>query len=607
MRLGILLVIALVLLPLAFAASSTTTGWYYTGDTFKVGGTVFSVEGEDWQRVLLGVGGNLYFIENGTCRDMELSKYCYLNTAYPSDDDHIKYAAGHQYFGYYLSINQLEPKIEVTREASDTNPKLGDTVSIKVVVSNTGDYNVNYLTYNETIPAGFSLLSMPGGTFTYQAKTLNAGSSKGFSYSIKAVDYVSGNLQPNITYAYGTHKYNLSVTPLAFLVDIPLAVTHYTTSSLNIGDQGIYALNISNNDDNDPMTAFVVIRFPSELYELGVQGLSRQSATGDATTYNTTLQLKPGKNASLRIDFGSSYSGTYHVQGNITATIGGTTFHRYYEDTVSTNSNKIIPTIRLSSGRTVFRPGEQVTVMALLRNTNANTTFSQVGGLLSGRGLFNDTKFNHDSFMPGKNITEAEIVAVMPNVVNSTPFTITLSGRYKTPAGEFLLFSENKTITVELSKDIVTLTRTVTPVTGVLGSNITVTVTATNIYNQYVTFTAHEIYDPMLTRIGGLSFAETSLERDATQQLYAYQLAIPENYTSSINLTTNVLPKGEALSTRSSTIVPVIAAPSPSEQNATANNSANGPQQNATGAENAPKKKLGFFASIWDFLTNLFS
>ena len=92
----------------AYAASSTT-GWYYAGETFKIGDVIYSVEGTDYEKVLLGVGGQLFVIRLGDCVQTPTSKYCYEDSAYPSDSKHIKYSAGKELFGYYLSINSVAP------------------------------------------------------------------------------------------------------------------------------------------------------------------------------------------------------------------------------------------------------------------------------------------------------------------------------------------------------------------------------------------------------------------------------------------------------------------------------------------------------------------
>lgn len=605
-----LLLLALLCVSSAYAAS--TTAWYYAGDTFKVGNTIFSVEGTDHERVLLGVGSTLYVINLGECKEQGLSKYCYVQSAYPGDKDHIKYAAGEQYYGYQISVEELAPEITIKRIMSKNNPRLGESVEVEVTLENTGEYSVNYFLYNESMPEGVLLDGSAARTYTHAKKTFAVGDTDRFTYRLQATDYVSANLQPRVTYQYGTMKYNLTVPAISFVVDTPYRIDRHITPSLSLGERGTYTINITNKDPDLVLTAKLVVRFPDGIIPL----TSSQGFVIDKENDGViNVTLEPGKNATYALNFTTNIGGSLRIPINATITSGSTTFNKYYEDTATIKSDKINPFIRVSTGRTTFKPGEQITASGILQNANAKTIFQSISGTFEAKGLFDAKSFSHDSFGPSRNITEAEAKFITPPVDNSTTFTIALRGRYSTPTGDIIAFETNKSIIVEPIKEYVVLTRTVTPTNATPGGNITVTVNAKNIYNEYLTFSAHETYDPSLVRSSGITFAEVSLERDMSKDLYIYQLTLPENYTENINLTTVILVKDEVVPARYSSVIPVSGAPPVPKDDATdgtvqdgGGDHASNSTEETSGGDTAAtdKKKLGFFASIWDFLKGLF-
>jgi len=595
------------------AYAAATTAWYYSGDTFNVGSTVFSVEGTDHERVLLGVGSTLYVINLGECKEQGLSKYCYVQSAYPGDKDHIKYAAGEQYYGYQISVEELAPKLTIKRIMSKNSPRLGESVDVEVTVENTGEYSVNYFLYNESVPEGILVDGSSARTFLHTQKTLAVGDTDRFTYRLQATDYVSANLQPRITYQYGTAKYNMTVPAISFVVDTPYRIDRHITSSLSMGERGTYSLNLTNKDPDLPLIARLVIRFSD-----GIRPTDSSSGfiIHNASVGIINVTLQPGKNSTYTLNFTTSLGGALRIPINATITSGDTTFNKYYEDTATVKSDKINPVIRVSTGRTTFKPGEQITASGILQNANAKTTFQEISGSLEGKGLFDPKTFSHDSFGPGRNLTEAEVQFITPPVMNATSFIITLRGKYSTPTGDIIAFETNKSLRVEPIKEYVVLTRTVTPKNATPGGNITVTVNAKNVYNEYLTFSAHETYDPSLVRSSGITFAEVSLERDKSEDLYIYQLTVPENYTANINLTTVILVKDEVVPARYSSVIPVSGAPPVPTEAAVANTTQDGNSNQSSnrttedGADTpatADKKNLGFFASIWDFLKGIFS
>ena len=601
------ILLAFILIPAAYAAS--TSEWHYSGDSFKLGGVLYSVEGTDYNSVILGVGDNLYILSLGECVDKDLSRYCYIKSAYsPYDKDHIKFAGGNRFFGYYISIQDNTPKITITRLLTPSIPKFGEKADVEVTIENTGEYTVNYLSYSELMPNG--LVSASTNPITYNTKTLNIGDIQKFTYSFTPINYSSMTLSPVVTFMYADKLYNSTVSPLIFSVDQPFTIVKNVTSTLNLGDVGVYFLNITNKDVSYPMVGTITITIPKELYVNENNGFNVQNIT-----YTADLDLAPKEGTIIGVKYGTSYSNIYKIKANMSVTINQVVFTKYFEDSINARSDKLVPTVKLSSVRTKFKPGEEITVIGYLKNVNQKTSFANVKGVLLAPGIFNDTKFSHETFYPNKNITEAEVVAIMPQVDNATTFNITLKGTYVSPSNELLSFEDKKTIIVEPAKEYVKLTRIITPTPAVAGSNVTITVHVKNVFNEYLSFTAHEQYDPDLKFIGGIKFVDVSLKRDEEKDLYIYQLDIPKNASYNYSITTSLKIKDEDYPVKFTTDLFVSNVTMPNTTsiatNATINTTKltkNGSQgsSNSTAAQESSENK-GFFAKIWDDIKRWFS
>jgi uncharacterized repeat protein (TIGR01451 family) len=585
-------ILILITIP---AIHADTSGWYYAGDTFKLDDVIYSVEGGfAYDKVLLDVGGKSYLISLNDCVSTVFAKYCYTQTAYPNDDAHIKYQAGKQYYGYYLTINTVKPQVTTTRVLSSTSPKIGDQVQITVTLENKGDITVEDLTYVETIPEGLDLISGPnsdGKQITYVLKSLAPGKTDVFKYYVRPNDYVTKSLLPTFTYTFGGQKFNGTVAPLSFFVVTPLEITSTITPALNLDERGMYVLNITNKDTEYSMDVFVSLQLPEGLRD----GLT-DFEEGKNRTFTKKLTLKPKETTNLKLAFTGAVSGKFTIPVDVNISIGPAKFKRHYEEIVTAKSDKLVASIKTSSNRATYRPGDRLVFTGILENVNTVTTFKTISGTLRAPGLFPDQTFSHEAFPPQKVLNEAEGTAFMPTVDAPKTFVITLDGEYATPGGEVFTFSAEKSITVNPIKQIVDVTRTVTPAKP--GQNITVTVSLKNIYGQYITYNTHEIYDPALVRASGVTYSEGSLDRDGSKDLYIYQLEIPANYNQSFNLTTEVLVKGEdpVKFTTNVLLVGMVAPPVLKPVEAV---------QNMTSSAEPEKKELGFFASIWDFLVHL--
>ena len=357
-------------------------------------------------------------------------------------------------------------------------------------------------------------------------------------------------------------------------------------------------MNLSNNDTTNEVDVDASLPWPIGM--LAPDNLQGWRLTNNA--YTASLRLKPGQNASLNLTWPTGMSGTFTLPLDLTIQMGNTAVKKHYEDVITITSDKIIPTIKISSGRVAFKSGESVTITGILQNVNTVTTFQSIRGSLAST-LFTPVKFQHEAFPPSRTLTEAEATIVMPHVNQSTIFNVTLSGNYGTAGGEYFDFSTQKIITVDPFIEYLHIQHTINPAMPLPGTNITVTVTAKNLFGAYLSYDASDTSMPILQRIGGLNYAQGSLERDEQKTLYIYQLALPSSLNGTFTITTTILVKGETIPMTTTTpfnITPVVQ-PVVATQNTTPTNTT---PSTPAGIANQ-KKQLGFFATIWDFFKNL--
>jgi len=537
-----MLFVTLIFVPSVFAGG----GWYYAGDTFTEDGILYSVDGSDYDKVLFGAGKTSYIIPLGECVKTAFAEYCYSDTAYPDDESKVKYASGHKYYAYSITINTFTPEIIVTRTASVATPEFGKDVTFTVKIENEGDFSVENVSYFEAIPEGLRVLSGPtnvNGSISYKLKALPIRKLDQFEYTIKAVDYASTSLTPSFAYFYAGKEFTVTIPAYSFIIDTPLEVTHTLSSStLNLGEEGTYTFTIKNKDSTEDLLVKATTKLPEGFKRKEVQGL----APADNNKYTLEKTFTPGEEATYSLTYTTEYSGNSEIPLDIFSTINGFSFEKHYVDTITAKADKLNPDIKFSSTRSSFRGGEKLTIQATLENVNKITTFKNINGYLNSPDLFENVNFEHESFPPEKKFTEIEKAVVFPLANETKNYRFLFKGEYATPSGEIYTYATEKSVTVDPVKEEVQITTTFTPEHPEKGKNVTVNVNIKNVFGEYISYSAHDSFDIDLIKIGGINFAEGSLERDQGAALYTYQLEIPENYTESeINLTTSVLVKGD--------------------------------------------------------------
>ena len=521
MRLVLPILLALLLLPVAHAT------WYYAGDTFTKDGIVYTVEGSDHEVVLLSVGTQRYLLRLGECATSGFNEYCYVDTAYPNDDDHVRYEAGEVLYGYDLTFETIKPAVTVSRSFSEDEPLLNEEVDVTVTIENTGDYHVTGLQYDEIIPAGLVATSGTSTTkIEHRKNGLAPGAEYSFSYSIKATAYGKNDLKPTFRYTSEGVIFNATVSAKSITARSPVTIDHHVTPEIDLISKCTYSVNITNDEEDDVAVAVTVLVPP------GLETIKPVGLTAAGRTYTAAAEaLAQDETLTLGFQCSASGPGSYSINLTVKTTSAGVTSTVSYLDTVKSTAEGIKPTIGISPSKsTPYAAGSQITVTGKLENENEENGFRKVQAVLSAAGLFETFRKDQGPLGASDKVTAFNQRITLPDVQNRTSYAITLAGTYESAAGDRFEFTTEKSIEVAPFVPIIQVTRTFSPNAIARGKNVTVTVSAKNVYGKYATIDTHEKLPPGVVLIGGLTYAEASIEKDATQQLYIYQLDIPPDF-----------------------------------------------------------------------------
>ncbi len=517
-RLAIPLLCVLLLLPVAHAT------WYYAGDTFTKDGVVYSVEGSDHEAVLLSVGTQRYLLRLGDCERNGLNEYCYVDTAYPSDEDHVRYEAGEVLYGYDLSITAITPEITVSRSFSEDAPLLNEEFEVAVTIENTGDERITDLRYDEIIPEG--LVATSGANtrkIEYRKNALSPGAEDRFTYRLRPLVYGTYSLKPTVRYTAEGPVFNVTPSAKSVTVASPVTIQHHVTSEIDLISKCTYSVNITNDEEEDVAVTVTVVTPP------GLEIIKPTGLTTTGRTHTAAAEaLAQDETLTLGFQCGASGPGSYPINLTVKTTTDGVTSAVSHLDTVKSTAKGILPSIGISPSKsTPYAAGSQITVTGKLENENDKNDFRKVQAVLSAAGLFETFRKDQGPLGASDKVTSFNQRITLPDVQNRTSYTITLAGTYESATADRFEFTTSKTIEVAPFVPIIQVTRSFAPNKIERGKNVTVTVSAKNVYGKYATIDTHEKLPPGVVLVGGLTYAEASIEKDATQQLYIYQLDIP--------------------------------------------------------------------------------
>jgi hypothetical protein len=590
LRLSLLLIVLLLLLILP--APGAHAVWRYSGESWEEGGIVYSAQNFGDTQVLLSVGSTSHLINLGECKIAAATEYCLLAIADENDESHIKYQGGKRYLGMDITIKSLDPKVIVTRTMEPTKPGIGEAAKVTVTIENPSDLTLDYVRYEETIPQELELTGqhVEGSMIRADLGSLIADTEKKFTYTVRPRTYASVTLTPIVTYKYAGSSFNTTPSGLAVAVESPVKISAVAPASLGLDEKGYYNVTLESEEGADVALS---VRIPP-----GLEG-NAGDFVQDGRVFRKDIELKEDRTETVRLQLWTTKSGTYVVPLVASVSSEGVTYSQTINVTITAKADTVAPKLVISPVRTSYRGGDLITITATMENVNTALSFEDVSGVVSSE-LFDPVTYSRQRLDPGRTVTAVEHQFLLPAVDAQQTFPVRFTGAYRTPSGQKFSFDESATITVVPIVDIVDITRAVVPAQPQPGGNVTITVTAKNRFGEQVSLSAFETFAQDLVKVGGVTFAERTIPKDSSEQLYVYVLEIPEDAATSYNITTTISVKGQpeekhVYQLNLSTFVP---------QEETVVQSAADVQ--APVAEEVVTEK-GFFSRLWDTITGWFS
>lgn len=523
-----ILIIALLLFNSALAYDS----WIYAGDSFEYDNAIFVIEkGSSVQQILMYVDDYPYILRLDECKkNYDLNhKYCIEEAAFEDIDKYetrIKYEFGEELFGYHLYIYDLVPELSVEREIRP-DPEVDSISLVQITVTNDGEEKITSIKYQENITDyDFRVRdgTKTGDTYNYYLSELGAGQSRTFEYELIPKEYVSSKLTPSLSYVYDNQRLSVKVDPLSIDLDSPIDVTRSLDGSGNINEEFDYKLTFKNNEDS-------LIKLKVKLYlpeNIEVVSLGDFKFSNG----NYIIDESFGDELETSIKLKSGITGDYQFKIDIDAEVNNNIVEKTYYDRRIVSINSLIPTIQLS--KSTFTEGEASTIRFYLENEDINS-FSNIKSSMSS-GLFIDSEKELSKILTGQKLLIKEISFPAPENGN---YDILFEGTYESKNHELFSFEAKKSVKVIENKDPIIITQIINQTSAQPGNHVKVNIKLKNQKTNYLFLKSEDTFSTPAKTIGKTS-AELTLEGNKEEEVYLYEVVIPETNNFVITTVVNV-------------------------------------------------------------------
>ncbi len=237
-------------------------GWIYNTKNIKLDETIYNILiSENADSLLLSSSILTISVDRYKCGEINTRKICYNSSSYDSDIRDYK---------AYLTVLLLQPDIEITRTITNNILSIGESASFTVLLTNTGEADVEDVIFREELPDNIQIESVTGAIkenkTIYWKGNINEAETKEIKYKIKSIGEFDKEIKASVQYYDGYEKKEI------FSDSIRL----YSTSVLDIefeSDKADYELNeeilfnitLSNQGDSDIKVTSLNIFFPEGI------------------------------------------------------------------------------------------------------------------------------------------------------------------------------------------------------------------------------------------------------------------------------------------------------------------------------------------------------
>lgn len=523
----IIIFLLIISLPSTLAVKAFHEDWHYPGETFTIDGKLYSVsQGSDCYQINFGREGEYFILNEFDCKETidRVEKFCFLESACPDDDDHIKYEAGNIIYGAKLALYDLVPKVSVTNVASVKTVRLGDELEFTTTITNEGEMAVSDGLFKIRIPEGFDLVNKPStasfknGLLTKKF-SIGPGFNDVFKYKLKVKDYLSEVMFANVSYYYNEEEYEYSSEKTTINVPSPYLITRsLSKKTVGVNEESIYKFTFENNDGQEDINLNVHLEGADKLkivYPKEFRGgvLTKTFSPGDKETYDLILSSK--------------YTSVNNLELVFDMVLQGETITKNYQNVLTAQIPAIQPTISMKSE---INEKADYDVRVKLKNPSTQNGFHNVKGYIMNQQTKEKHSFNTE--LIGKNYEELvlDFVTTSPDVDEETIHEYLLKGTYESISGEEFEFSKTAKIKTLNKKEPFTLTRQLNDTDLKAGDLVEVNVKLKNQLGKYAPLVINDVLPDSVFVKAGLRSTEMSVDIGQEEQVYIYKLLIPETY-----------------------------------------------------------------------------
>ncbi|MGE0793334.1 MAG: hypothetical protein AB7V77_04110 [Candidatus Woesearchaeota archaeon] len=453
----VMLVFALILCGGAFGETSKTilNKWVPYDHSFTYNQIVYTIqtlntELEDPTNgvVRLRRSDNLnVLIPYGECVETLNYSYCFENVSFDNEyidideDGKLQPALKLKFIEY-----SYKEAMKVSKIVSKTNLNLYDEVEVKIILENSGDYDLSNVRIEEEIPLGYEVISKPLGWTQVGTKisfitTLFKNAEKEYIYVINPIEYKSGDLITKIKYDTET-ELNKEIKEVKKTLKIiePYTLKFGLTANkiIKINDKINYYFELTNNENEDLIIEELIFEISPNLKVGTIIDFNQPKHNYYVVN---DLTLTPGQTKKFNLNIEVPYTGKFYLEQNGKFNVKAIEYTHKDRQLINVTTENLNCEIRVDNEE--GNVDDIINYNLVLQNNGLNEIYNiNVNSIVDGKsenynleklqGKSGEVILNQNSIkLPDKNSVDIE-----------------LKGQYKTVNGQLLSCYSKKTILI---------------------------------------------------------------------------------------------------------------------------------------------------------------